>query len=68
MQDFRAKIQVKIIMIIITIIIINTINFRFCMITAAILVSQNNKTAAMLMHQKKKIKKKFGLSSFLMLT
>ena len=54
MQDFRAKIQVKIIMIIITIIIINTINFRFCMITAAILVSQNNKTAAMLMHQKKK--------------
>ena len=29
MQDFRAKIQVKIIMIIITIIIINTINFKF---------------------------------------
>ena len=65
MQDFRAKSQVKIIIIIIIIIIILiiiitiiiiTINFlnRFRMITAAILVCQNNKTVAMLMHQKKK--------------
>ena len=43
-----------IIVIIIIIIIINIANFlnRFCMITAAILVCQNNQTGAMLMHQK----------------
>ena len=60
MQEFRAKIQVKIIIIttttiiIIVIIVINN-NFlnRFRMITAAILVCQNNELAAMLMHPKK---------------
>ena len=60
MQEFRAKIQVNIIIIVTTttiiiiVIIINN-NFlnRFRMITAAILVCQNNEMAAMLMHPKK---------------
>ena len=59
MQEFRAKIQVKIIIIITTttitiiVIIINNFLNRFRMITAAILVCQNNEMAAMLMHPKK---------------